>query len=160
MKGRILVIDDSEVVLARVQQALASAGFEVVTTTNPVGNARYLVGCDLVIIDFHMPGIDGGTVVSGLRRALQQAGRTCPLYMYTSDGQAAARHARLGFDGCFTDKGDEQVELLQLDRSGIRVAAYLTEMPPKRLLEQKLHETTARAKAHLEARGAGPKASE
>ena len=32
------------------------------------------------------------------------------------------------------DKGDEQVELLQLDKSGIRVASYLTDLPPRRLL--------------------------
>ena len=31
------------------------------------------------------------------------------------------------------DKGDEQVELLQLDKSGIRVATYLTELPPRRI---------------------------
>src|SRR5439155_19119507 len=32
------------------------------------------------------------------------------------------------------DKGEKQVELLQLDRSGIRVASYLTELPPKDVL--------------------------
>jgi hypothetical protein len=36
-----------------------------------------------------------------------------------------------------TDKRDEQIELLQLDKSGIRVASYLTELPPQKLLEQK-----------------------
>jgi predicted nuclease of restriction endonuclease-like (RecB) superfamily len=50
------------------------------------------------------------------------------------------------------DKGDEQIELLQLDRSGIRVAAYLTDLPPKRILEQKLHESAVRAKARLESK--------
>ena len=54
------------------------------------------------------------------------------------------------------DKGEEQIELLQLDRSGIRVAAYLTELPPRQLLERKLHESAAQAKARLEARGTGP----
>ena len=34
------------------------------------------------------------------------------------------------------DKGDERVELLQLDRSGIRVAAYLTDLPPRQLLRR------------------------
>src|SRR4051794_38876601 len=57
------------------------------------------------------------------------------------------------------DKGDEQVELLQLGRSGIRVASYLTELPPKGLLEQKLHESAALAKARLEARDRGPEGS-
>ena len=55
-------------------------------------------------------------------------------------------------------KSDGHVELLPLDRSGIRVAASLTELPPRRLLERKLHESAPRAKARLEARGAGPAA--
>lgn len=37
-----------------------------------------------------------------------------------------------------TDKKSEQVELLELDRSGIHVAEYITTLPPKELLEQKL----------------------
>jgi predicted nuclease of restriction endonuclease-like (RecB) superfamily len=48
------------------------------------------------------------------------------------------------------DKGDEQVELLQLDRSGIRVASYLTELPPKQLLRSKLHDTLIAARARLD----------
>lgn len=49
-------------------------------------------------------------------------------------------------------KSDEHVELLQLDRSGIRVAAYLTDLPPRELLEKKLQESARRARARLEAR--------
>ena len=37
-------------------------------------------------------------------------------------------------------KSDEHVELLQLERSGIRVAEYLTELPPRELLERRLHQ--------------------
>jgi predicted nuclease of restriction endonuclease-like (RecB) superfamily len=48
------------------------------------------------------------------------------------------------------DKGDEQIELLQLDKSGIRVAAYLTDLPPRQLLQRKLHETMIAARARLE----------
>lgn len=58
------------------------------------------------------------------------------------------------------DKSDEHVELLQLDRSGIRVAAYLTELPPKKVLERKLHESALRAKARLDARDAGSETSD
>ena len=38
------------------------------------------------------------------------------------------------------DKSDEHVKLLRLSESGIRVAAYLTELPPRKLLEGKLHD--------------------
>jgi len=34
----------------------------------------------------------------------------------------------------------EQIELLQLNKSGIKVAEYLTELPDKKLLQQKLHQ--------------------
>jgi predicted nuclease of restriction endonuclease-like (RecB) superfamily len=50
------------------------------------------------------------------------------------------------------EKGDERVELLQLDKSGIRVASYLTELPPRQLLRRKLHETMIVARARLEDR--------
>jgi hypothetical protein len=49
-------------------------------------------------------------------------------------------------------KSEKHVELLQLDRSGIRVATYLTELPPRRLLDRKLREMMAAARARLEAR--------
>jgi hypothetical protein len=47
------------------------------------------------------------------------------------------------------------VELLQLDRSGSRVASYPTALPPRDLLQQKLHDAVRRARARLEARPAG-----
>ena len=36
--------------------------------------------------------------------------------------------------------GYEQIELLQLEHAGIKVAEYLTELPDKELLQQKLHQ--------------------
>ena len=50
------------------------------------------------------------------------------------------------------DKGDEQIELLELDKSGIRVASYLTDLPPRQLLQRKLHDTMVAARARLESR--------
>jgi predicted nuclease of restriction endonuclease-like (RecB) superfamily len=47
-------------------------------------------------------------------------------------------------------KSEEQIKLLQLDKTGIRVAAYLTELPPRKLLEKKLHEAIVLARALLE----------
>lgn len=49
-------------------------------------------------------------------------------------------------------KSEEQVELLQLDKSGIRVATYLTELPRQELLHKKLHEAMVLARAR---RGTG-----
>jgi len=52
-------------------------------------------------------------------------------------------------------KKRETVELLEVERSGIRVAEYLTELPPKQALEKKLHAAIAHAKALLEQRQEG-----
>jgi hypothetical protein len=46
-------------------------------------------------------------------------------------------------------KSEEHVELLQLERSGIRVAEYMTELPPRDLLRKKLHEAIILARARL-----------
>jgi predicted nuclease of restriction endonuclease-like (RecB) superfamily len=47
------------------------------------------------------------------------------------------------------ERSEEHVELLQLDKSGIRVAKYLTELPPRELLEKTLHESIRRARERL-----------
>lgn len=49
-------------------------------------------------------------------------------------------------------KSDEQIELLQLSKSGIRVAAYLTELPSRDLLRKKLHEAVRIARARLQSK--------
>jgi predicted nuclease of restriction endonuclease-like (RecB) superfamily len=46
-------------------------------------------------------------------------------------------------------KSEEQIELLQLGKSGIRVAAYMTELPPRDLLRKKLHEAIILARTRL-----------
>jgi predicted nuclease of restriction endonuclease-like (RecB) superfamily len=51
-----------------------------------------------------------------------------------------------------TGKNHEHVELLQLDKSNIRVADYLTLLPPKEVLEAKLHRSIELARQRLEMR--------
>ena len=46
----------------------------------------------------------------------------------------------------------EQVELLELHKDGIMVAEYWTELPPKKELEEKLHEALIEARENLERR--------
>jgi two-component system, OmpR family, response regulator len=110
----ILVIDDSEVMLSRIKKALVADGHVVTTTTQTVGNARHLASCDLVIIDYHMPGIDGLSVKEALRSAASQLAREPLFYLYTSDASIAKSYASLGFDGSFTNKGDEASLVLQV----------------------------------------------
>jgi len=44
------------------------------------------------------------------------------------------------------DKNEEQIELLELTEGSVRVASYLTELPPRELLERKLLESIEHAR--------------
>ena len=46
-------------------------------------------------------------------------------------------------------KKQEQIELLELGTSGIHVAKYLVELPPRKLLAQKLHRAVELARVRL-----------
>ena len=48
------------------------------------------------------------------------------------------------------EKSDERIELLELAKRGIRVSEYLTELPPREVLEQKLHDAVKLARQRLE----------
>ncbi len=47
---------------------------------------------------------------------------------------------------------EEQIELLQLEKSGIRIAEYLVELPSKELLQRKLHKVIELEKKRLKTR--------
>jgi hypothetical protein len=48
-----------------------------------------------------------------------------------------------------SEKDQEQIELLQMDQGEIRVAEYLTELPPQITLEAKLHEAVRIARERI-----------
>lgn len=60
----------------------------------------------------------------------------------------AGEEAPVGLILC-AEKSEERIELLELERTGIRVAEYLTELPPKEVLRQRFHEAIAQARARL-----------
>jgi DNA-binding response OmpR family regulator len=113
-QGRILLVDDSELLLEQAASALKGAGYDVVTTSMAVGASRHLSGCDLVIIDFHMPGFDGSDLVRSMRQGMRATQKRCLLYLYTSDENASREFRQLGFDGCFAGKGDLRELLTQV----------------------------------------------
>jgi YhcG PDDEXK nuclease domain len=48
-----------------------------------------------------------------------------------------------------TGKKSEQIELLELDKSGIHVAEYLTTLPPRAVLIERLEQATRRAQLRV-----------
>ncbi|MFL5383324.1 MAG: YhcG family protein [Longimicrobiaceae bacterium] len=63
--------------------------------------------------------------------------------------QRAGEEPPLGLILC-AGKSEDHVELLQLEKSGIRVAEYLTELPPMSVLEAKLHAALASARRRVQ----------
>ena len=116
----MLIIDDSAVILDNARRVLEADGYRVTTTSQTVGAARHLVDCDLALIDFHMPGFNGGAVIQSLRAASSASGKTCLFYLFTSDQEVAKDYARMGFDGSLTGKGDDSA-LLRGVRAAFRV---------------------------------------
>lgn len=66
--------------------------------------------------------------------------------------QEAGEQPPLGIILC-AGKKQEQIELLELDSAGIHVAEYLTTLPPKAVLEQRLHQAIINAKRRLDHKG-------
>jgi predicted nuclease of restriction endonuclease-like (RecB) superfamily len=61
----------------------------------------------------------------------------------------AGEHTPIGLILC-AEGNKEQIELLQLSKAGIKVAEYLTELPSKKLLQQKLHQAIEISKKQIE----------
>jgi len=94
---------------------------------------RRLVAVDLKLGDFQ-PG-DKGQMELYLRwldRNEKQPGEDPPIGLILCAG-----------------KKREQIELLELERSGIRVAEYLTALPPRKVLAKRLHDAIHTARQRL-----------
>ena len=99
---------------------------------------RRLVAIDLKLRDFQ-PG-DKGQMEFYLRwlaKYEQKPGEQSPIGLILCAG-----------------KKREQIELLELEKSGIRVASYWTKILPRKLLQRKLHEAIRHARERLTQRGA------
>jgi len=121
----ILVIDDSEIILERIKKRLETEGYRVITTTQTVGMARYLLESQLVIIDWHMPGISGGEMLTSLRSAVAASPVRPLFYLYTSDPNAAAAAKNSGFDGHFINKGNDDSLVRQVE-AAFRLTKFMS----------------------------------
>jgi predicted nuclease of restriction endonuclease-like (RecB) superfamily len=54
-----------------------------------------------------------------------------------------------------TGKDEGRIELLELDKTGIHVAEYLTALPPKAVMQRKLQEAAAASRARIENKNTG-----
>ncbi|MDB4953986.1 MAG: response regulator receiver protein [Myxococcales bacterium] len=96
---RILICDDSPIILAAVRGALADAGYDV-TTRSGIDDlaANPVDGFDLILMDVEMPELFGDDVASILR--LERGVKT-PIYLFSSldDAQLAELAKTAKVDG-------------------------------------------------------------
>jgi len=127
--GKILVIDDNELVLQRVKARLLRESYDVTTKAEPVGVGAHLPLCDIVILDFHMPGMNGRELLQSLQ-TIGADGAAKPLYfLYTSDSEASRGYRELGFDGTLVNKGNDESLVQQLSVA-LRLAKLRRKLGP------------------------------
>jgi predicted nuclease of restriction endonuclease-like (RecB) superfamily len=72
------------------------------------------------------------------------------LYLRWLENNEMQQHEESPLGLILCEKGsNEQIELLQLDKVGIRVAEYLTELPDRKLLQEKLHQVIKNQKSKM-----------
>lgn len=102
MEKTVLIIDDSELVLAMAKDALEDAGYRVETATNGIEANRFIFSKskpDLIIMDIMMPMLDGNKKAKILKE--NEMSRDIPILLLSSKSEEELRAlcAEAGADG-------------------------------------------------------------
>jgi len=131
---RVLVVDDEEVVLSFVTDALADENCEVITASN--GNDALQIAsrqpCDLILSDIRMPGMDGITLV---RRVRELQPNISPIFMTGYANLNSAKDAIKEGASDYIMKPFELAEIRQAIRNAIRKIIEAEEQSPDRQLK-------------------------
>ena len=131
---RVLVIEDSETVLAEIEGILEANGFEVITASDGrMGLWRLWGGLpDLILCDLMMPEMDGFEVLEALRQRPEWA--TIPFVCLTArtERQAMRRAMELGADDYVT-KPVTARELVSAVTAGLEKRARIEHEASERL---------------------------
>ena len=96
--ARVLVVDDQQANLDLLAMVLGRAGYEQVTLTTDASWALdhfTTLDPDLLLLDLHMPGLDGFEVLRRMRTVVGPED-LLPVLVITADSTAATRRAALG----------------------------------------------------------------
>jgi len=107
-KPKIVVIDDSEIVLEVTKGALEGAGYDVVTHDRPAGCVALILHekPDLVLMDVNMPGLGGDTIVSVLGKAAPTSDTIVLLHSSLSAEVLRSKATTAGAHGFIQKSGD------------------------------------------------------
>lgn len=145
LASRILVVDDQEPNLKLLDRMLASEGYRnVVTTADPTTVEELYRGFrpDLLVLDLHMPAMDGFEVMDRLRTA--EDGDYLPILVLTADVTRATRIRALEAGAKdFLAKPLDTVEVLNRIRNMLEVRLLYQDLRDQNaVLEEKVRERT------------------
>jgi two-component system, OmpR family, alkaline phosphatase synthesis response regulator PhoP len=101
-KQKILIVDDSELVLAMARDALEEAGYEVCTATNGIEANSFIFSKnrpDLIILDVMLPMLDGNKKAKLLKE--KEFSKQIPILLISSKSEEDLTRltAEAGVDG-------------------------------------------------------------
>jgi PleD family two-component response regulator len=134
--ARILVVDDEEVNVILVERILNRAGYSNVSvTTDPRQVVRLFQECepDLLVLDLHMPHLDGFEVMDRLAAVVPEE-TYLPILVLTADATPAAMHRALSM-------GARDFLLKPFD--AIEVVLRVRNLLETRMLHRQLHDQNA-----------------
>jgi DNA-binding response OmpR family regulator len=118
--AKIVVVDDSKIVLDLVSETLLKDGFQVIAVSNPFGFSNLLrrEQPQLALVDVTMPALLGTQLVE---IAVRAGGHDCRIVLYSDRPltELAAMAKRCGADG-FLQKDGDMAKLLQSVRAILR----------------------------------------
>ena len=143
--GRILIVDDEPANVALLSQVLSKNGYHnllALSDSNGVIDAIKDWDPDLILLDLHMPNVDGVTLLVEIRTRLMLE---VPIVVITADSTVAARTAALGAGATdFLLKPIDIVEVALRVRNLLRLRALHRQLSEHTsLLEHKVDTRTA-----------------
>jgi cyclic di-GMP phosphodiesterase len=144
--ARILVIDDHEPNVEALTRILQRAGFGTVAgTTDPLAGVGFVTQWqpDLILLDLHMPRLDGFGVLEAIRSHLI-GGHYLPIIMLTADSSDETKRRALseGVKDFLTKPFDSTEVLLRIENLLETRFLYAELQDHNRVLEQRVNERT------------------
>lgn len=149
--AHMLLVDDQELNLRVLRHVLERAGLADIETTQDPWAVTGLVAKrtpDLIVIDLHMPGLDGFGVMDELRPQLDAAGYL-PILVLTADVTDDARRRALeGGARDFLTKPIDPIEVILRTRNLLETRLLYQEQERRNVdLEERVQQRTAEVEA-------------
>lgn len=117
-RRKVMIVDDSEIVLAVTQYALESAGYQVIAHPRPAGCITLILQeePDLLLIDVNMPGLNGDTVVKMLGSTQSKSDMVVLLHSSLPDEVLAQKAIAVHAHGYVRKSDNPQSLIRQINR--------------------------------------------